>query len=84
MGVTLILGFLLHFLIPAFVKLASDIFNPIQLQDSHTLIWTMTAWAFIPASLIMRGIAMLRVGQMIALQREQAYLRTQEEDVIPV
>ena len=80
----LILGFLLPFLIPAFVKLASDIFNPIQLQDSHTLIWTMTAWAFIPASLIMRGIAMLRVGQMIALQREQAYLRTQEEDVIPV
>jgi hypothetical protein len=44
----------------------------------------MTAWAFIPASLIMRGIAMLRVGQMIALQREQAYLRTLEEDVIPV
>jgi hypothetical protein len=80
----LILGFLLPFLIPAFVKLASDIFNPIQLQDSHTLIWTMTAWAFIPASLIMRGIAILRVGQMIALQREQAYLRTQEEDVIPV
>lgn len=79
----IILGFLLPFLIPAFVKLASDMFNPIQLQDSHTLIWTMTAWAFIPASLIMRGIAMLRVGQMIALQREQAYLRTQGEDGIP-
>jgi hypothetical protein len=76
----LILGFLLPFLIPAFVKLASDLFNPIQLQDSHTLIWTMTAWAFIPASLIMRGIAMLRVAQMIALQREQAYLRTREKD----
>jgi hypothetical protein len=80
----LILGFLLPFLIPAFVKLASDIFNPIQLQDSHTLIWTMTAWAFIPASLVMRGIAMLRVGQMIALQREQAYLHVQDENVIPV
>jgi hypothetical protein len=80
----LILGFLLPFLIPAFVKLASDIFNPIQLQDSHTLIWTMTAWAFIPASLVMRGIAMLRVGQMIALQREQAYLHMQDENVIPV
>jgi len=76
----LILGFLLPFLIPAFVKLASDMFNPIQLQDSHTLIWTMTAWAFIPASLIMRGIAMLRVGQMIAIQRERAYLNAQSED----
>ena len=79
----LILGFLLPFLIPAFVKLASDMFNPIQLQDPHTLIWTMTAWAFIPASLIMRGIAMLRVGQMIALQRERAYLSAQSEDAQP-
>ena len=79
----LILGFLLPFLIPAFVKLASDAFNPIQLQDAHTLIWTMTAWAFIPASLIMRGIAMLRVGQMIAIQREHAYLDAQEEEGLP-
>ena len=79
----LFLGFLLPFLIPAFVKLASDMFNPIQLQDPHTLIWMMTAWAFIPASLIMRGIAMLRVGQMIAYQREVAYLNAREEDGIP-
>ena len=80
----LIFGFLLPFLIPAFVKLASDMFNPIQLQDSHTLIWTMTAWAFIPASLIMRGIAMLRVAQMIAYQREVAYLNAADEDAVPV
>lgn len=79
----LILGFLLPFLIPALVKLASDMFNPIQLQDSHTLIWTMTAWAFIPASMIMRGIAMLRVAQMIAVQRENAYLRAQDEGGLP-
>jgi len=79
----LILGFLLPFLIPALVKLMSDLFNPIQLQDPHTLIWTITAWAFVPASLIMRGIAMLRVGQMIALQRERAYLSAQAKDGLP-
>ena len=80
----LIFGFLLPFLIPAFVKLASNMFNPIQLQDSHTLIWTMTAWAFIPASLIMRGIAMLRVGKMIVYQREVAYLNARDEDAVSV
>ena len=80
----LILGFLLPFLIPATVKLASDVFNPISLQDTHTLIWTMTAWAFIPASLIMRGIAMLRVAQMITAQRERAYLETKEDGTLPV
>ena len=82
--INLILGFILPFLIPAIVKLASDVFNPIQLQDAHTLIWTMTAWAFIPASLIMRGIAMLRVAQMIAIQRENAYLNAQEEERVLV
>lgn len=80
----LILGFLLPFLIPATVKLASDVFNPISLQDTHTLIWTMTAWAFIPASLIMRGIAMLRVAQMIAAQRERAYLQNKKDGPLTV
>ena len=76
----LILGFLLPFLIPALVKLTSDFINPIQLQNPHTLIWTMTAWAFIPASLIMRGIAMLRVGQMITAQRERAFQANKEKE----
>jgi hypothetical protein len=69
----LILGFLLPFIIPAFVKLASDIFDPISLANPHTLIWTMTAWAFLPASLLMRGTALTRVAQMIRTQRERAY-----------
>lgn len=73
--INLILGFLLPFLIPAFVALTSDFVNPIQLKEPHTLIWTMTAWAFIPASLIMRGIALLRVAQMVVFQREKAYMR---------
>ena len=69
----LILGFLLPFIIPAFVKLASDLFDPISLTNPHTLIWTMTAWAFLPASLLMRGTALTRVAQMIRTQRERAY-----------
>jgi len=82
--INLILGFLLPFLIPAIVKLASDLFNPIQLENPHTLIWMMTAWAFIPASLIMRGIGFLRVGQMIARQREVAYLAQKDEDRVSI
>lgn len=69
----LILGFLLPFIIPAFIKLAADLFDPISLANPHTLIWTMTAWAFLPASLLMRGIALTRVAQMIRMQRERAY-----------
>jgi hypothetical protein len=68
--INLILGFLLPFLIPAAVKLASDVFDPISLSDPHTLIWTVTAWAFLPASLVMRGLALARVAQMIDAQRK--------------
>jgi len=71
-SINLILGFLLPFIIPAVVKLASDLFNPISLQDPQTLIWTMAAWAFLPASMIMRGIAMNRVARMICKQRRRA------------
>jgi len=71
--VNLVLGFLLPFLIPAMVKLAADVFDPVSLADPHTLIWTMTAWAFLPASLLMRGMALGRVAQMIGEQRRRAY-----------
>ncbi len=70
--INLILGFLLPFMIPAVVKLASDLLDPVSLADPYTLIWTITAWAFLPATLLMRGIALGRVAQMIAAQRARA------------
>jgi hypothetical protein len=78
-NINLILGFLLPFMIPAIVKLASSAFDPVSLANSHTLIWTITAWAFLPASLIMRGIALARLARMIAAQRERAYLQDPDE-----
>jgi hypothetical protein len=64
------LGFLLPFLTPAVVKIASTGFEPLTLTSPQTLVWTMTAWAFLPASLFMRGIAMGRVADMITETRE--------------
>ena len=76
----LILGFLLPLLIPALVKLASDYIDPVYLANPHTLIWTMTAWAFLPSGLLMRGIALNRVAEMISRQRERAYARAEAEE----
>ncbi len=73
------LGFLLPFLIPAAVKLASIAFQPVTLESPQTLIWTMTAWAFLPASLLMRGIAMGRIAGMIAEKRRQNNLAAEAE-----
>lgn len=82
--VNVVLGFLLPFIIPVVLKLASLIGSPIQLDDPQTLIWTVTAWAFLPASILMRGVALSRVAQMIYLQRQKAYAKAAQEGLLPV
>ena len=66
------LGFLLPFLTPAAVKSATALFGSVSLENPHTLIWTVSAWAFLPASLFMRGIAMGRIAGMISEKRKTA------------
>lgn len=72
--INIALGFLLPFLTPAVVSLSSTGFASLQMTSSQTLIWTLTAWAFLPASLFMRGIAMGRVAQMIRDKRREEAL----------
>jgi len=72
-GLNMVLGFLLPFVIPAMITVASSIIDPITITDAHTLIWTTTAWAFLPASLLMRGIAMSRIAAMIEDKRKRTY-----------
>lgn len=71
--INVILGFILPFLIPLTIKLAAVLGSPIQFDNPQTLIWTVTAWAFLPASIMMRGVALSRVAQMIDRQRKRAY-----------
>lgn len=63
--VNIALGFLLPFAIPFVVTLSSPTANPFEVTSSQTLIWTVTAWSFLPASLFMRGIAIGRIAEMI-------------------
>jgi len=73
------LGFLLPFLTPAAVKSASVLFGSVTLDNPQTLIWTVSAWAFLPASLFMRGIALARVAEMIAAKRRLTYAKAQAD-----
>lgn len=65
------LGFILPFVLPAVVSGAGMIFGNMSLDNPHTLIWTVTAWAFLPASLLARGMATSRVAAIIAQKRRQ-------------
>lgn len=78
------LGFLLPFLTPAAVKAAASLFGSVTLENPQTLIWTVAAWAFLPASLFMRGIAMGRVAQMIAAKRRETYAEAEDAGLQPI
>lgn len=69
--INIALGFLLPFLTPVVIHAASSLFGSISSTNDQTLIWTITAWAFLPSSLFMRGIAMGRVATMISSERKK-------------
>lgn len=71
--INITLGFLMPFLIPAVIKLAAPIMDPVTLDNPQTLIWTLSAWAFLPTSMMMRGIAMSKVASMISDKRRRTY-----------
>ncbi|MDA7964321.1 hypothetical protein [Ruegeria sp.] len=66
------IGVLLPFIIPALIKLMSEFGSPIAMSNPQTLIWTLSAWAFLPASMIMRGMATIRVANLI-VEKRRAY-----------
>lgn len=66
------LGFVLPFLIPVILRASTTPFDPFSLEQPQTLIWTVSAWALLPASLFMRGIAIGRIAAMIREQRRRA------------
>lgn len=67
--VNIIFGFTLPFLIPLVVASLDGMWRIDPADDALTLVWTMTLWAFLPASLFMRGMAMARIAQLIARRR---------------
>lgn len=81
--INIALGFLLPFLTPAVVKMGVSGFAPLVLSSPQSLIWTITAWAFLPASLFMRGIAMGRIATMIEETRAANQLAQDGKQFLP-
>jgi hypothetical protein len=67
----LAMGFLLPFVIPAVMQMGGMGLGTFDMASPQTLTWTISAWAFLPASLFMRGIAMGRIAGRIRDRRRQ-------------
>jgi hypothetical protein len=66
----ILFGLVLPFIIPVVVKLSFGISGFLETAPLHSLIWIIALWAFLPASLILRGLALLRIAELILQTRE--------------
>lgn len=78
--VNIALGILLPFFLPVVLKLSTLLIQPVTLESPLAFVWGIALWAYVPASLIMRGIAMQQVARLIREKRRQI---AAEEDAIP-
>lgn len=78
-ALNIMLGALLPFFIPALVQAASLVIEPVSIESPQTLIWIMSLWALLPASILMRGIALYRVAELIEEKRRRVYAQAQAE-----
>ncbi|ETX13134.1 membrane protein [Roseivivax halodurans JCM 10272] len=67
------LGMVLSFLMPAAIRLATSLWGAVSLDGPLTLVWGIAAWAFLPASLMMRGVALMKIADLIEAERRRVY-----------
>lgn len=80
-SLNIVLGILLPFLIPAVVKAASFVVTPMAIDSYQALIWMVTVWALLPASILLRGIALMRVSELIEEKRRRVYAKAEADSM---
>lgn len=69
--INVLLGLILPFLLYGIVLASSLLIQPLTLASPMGFVWGIVLWAYLPASLVMRGVAMARVARMIRASRRR-------------
>lgn len=69
--VNVALGILMPFLLPGVVMISALMAQPVTFASPVSFVWGIALWAFVPAALVMRGVAMARVARMIRANRRR-------------
>jgi len=69
--INIALGIILPFLLPGAVIASELLIKPVTLLSPMGYVWGLVLWAYIPAALVMRGVAMARVARMIRASRRR-------------
>ena len=69
--INVVLGLILPFLLPGAVIASALLIKPLTLLSPMGFVWGVLLWAYLPAGLVMRGVAMARVARMIRSSRRR-------------
>lgn len=69
--INILLGLALPYLTPPFAYFIAHSYGVSMFESDLLFVWTMSLWAFLPASLFLRGIAMRRLALMISRKRRR-------------
>ncbi len=69
--INVVLGLILPFLLPVAVIASALLIKPLTLLSPMGFVWGVLLWAYLPAGLVMRGVAMARVARMIRSSRRR-------------
>jgi hypothetical protein len=64
------LGFTLPFLAPVVLGPVMSIMGSALPAQSQGVVWIICIWAFVPANLVLRGVAVLRVAELVMYTRK--------------
>lgn len=67
--VNVILGFVFPFVVPVIGAMATRHMDIALFLSPHALVWGVSLWMFMSLSVFMRGLAMIRIAEMIAARR---------------
>lgn len=81
-NISMAIGFLLPFALPAIAQFSGQFQTPAHMISDQSLIWLVTGWAFLPASLFMRGVALSFVVRSISAQRKTERAADAEYSVV--
>jgi hypothetical protein len=84
-AVNIALGLALPYLAPLVAAFVAGAYDISLFASDLLLVWTMALWAFLPASLFLRGIAMRRLALMISQKRRRygAEMAQEDPDFLP-
>lgn len=84
-SINILLGILLPYLTPPVAFFIARSYDVSMFDSSLLLVWVMALWAFLPASLFLRGIAMRRLALMISKKRRRygAEMGAEDPDFLP-